>query len=346
MITAQARHRDSENLLIPDPHLDLTSQELLVMDYVEGQRLMEAELDDAARGVLAEDIANIMLSQVLREGFFHADPHAGNLMVVTQPEAPPRLVMLDWGLVGRLTPQQRYLVGDLLSAVVDRDARGMVRCLVAMGAVTEAGDQQALAADVEELLDLVHSRPLGEINVGHVLLEVMELMRRHQLQVQVRYALMDKALLEMEGLARELNPSFDPVEVARPFVRALWMERYQPRVLLKLFRDNLGDGLDLAQELPGRVKNILKALEQGEVGVQFKHRGLAPLTEALDHLANRVAVSLILAALIVGSSMITTTDMAPKLFGLPALGVVGFLISGVLGLFLVWSILRGGKRKP
>lgn len=147
----------------------------------------------------------------------------------------------------------------------------------------------------------------------------------------------------MEGLARELDPDFDAVEVARPFVSSLWLERWRPDVVFKLVRRHMREGLDLLKDLPGRLDRLLSMLEHGEMSMEFKHKGLVPLTKAIQDSSNRVTMGLIVAALIVDSSMIITTGVEPKLFGLPALGLIGYLFSGIAGLWLVWSIFRSDR---
>ncbi len=341
---ALTRLADHRQVIIPAPHPDLSSPSLLVMDLVHGQRLDQAGLSQQQRSEAARILARSILDQVLVHGFFHADPHPGNLLVNLEgPEL--RLVLLDWGLAGRLSPRMRFLVGDMLGAVVDGDAAGMVRVLTEMGVTPISGDNPALVQDVEDLLERVHSVPLGQIDTAELIMELMELSRVHRIRVQVQFALMHKTFMEMEGLCRELDPDFNPVEVARPVVRRLWLERWRPDLLLRQITRHLRDGLTLLKDLPSRLDRVLAQVERGELGVEFKHKGLGPLTKAIEESSNRVAVGLIVAALIVGSSMIVTTGVEPKLFGLPALGLAGYLISGVVGLWLVWSIFRSGGGK-
>ncbi|MFH1060831.1 MAG: AarF/UbiB family protein [Pseudomonadota bacterium] len=341
---ARTRLAGQERLDIPAAHVDLSSPALLVMDLAQGQRVADANLGPEERRELAHLLARTILGQVLNQGFFHADPHPGNLLVGRDANGL-RLTLLDWGLVGRLTPRMRYLVGDMMGAVVDRDAVAMVRTMGEMGVKPGTGDTSALVQDVEEMLERVHSVPLSQIDTAALILDLMELTRTHRIRLQVQYALMDKAFLEMEGLCRELDPEFDPVEAARPVVRELWLERWRPGVILRQVRQHLRDGLTLLKDLPLRLDRVLALVERGELGVEFKHKGLGPLTRAIEESSNRVAVGLIVAALIVGSSMIVTTGVEPKLWGLPALGLVGYLISGVVGLWLVWSIFRYGVGK-
>lgn len=343
MALARAHQKKGEAAVIPEPHPDLTRPGLLTMELIHGQRIEEAGLTPQEQKRLAHDLARLVLEQVLGHGFFHADPHPGNILVARDADGAPCLALVDWGLVGRLTSEMRFLLGDMVLAVVDRDAPALVRALVAMGAAERGQETDLFVRDVEELVDQVHSRPLSQLNTAQVLLDMMELMRTHHLRVQVQYALLDKALLEMEWLARTLDPDFDPIAVAAPYVRRLWMERWRPDVLLRQFRTHLVDGIRLFRDLPGRLDGVLRLVERGELGVEFKHKGLVPLISAINEASSRITVGLIVAALIVGSSMIITTGVEPKVFGLPLLGLVGYVISGVVGLWLVWSILRGRR---
>ncbi|MBI5523618.1 MAG: hypothetical protein HY910_13395 [Desulfarculus sp.] len=342
MQNARAQQGPKAQVDIPAPHLDLCCPSLLTMDLVIGTRLEEAALTTPQKKALARQLAGTILEQVLKHGFFHADPHPGNILVQSGG-LEPRLALLDWGLVGRLTPKMRFLVGDLLIAAVEREPLDLVRALQAMGAAPAQGDEAALAHDVEELLERVHSVPLQQIDTSALILDLMDLMRVHHLRVQPQYALLDKAFMEMEGLARELDPDFDAVEVARPFVGSLWLERWRPDLVYKMARRHVREGLDLLKDLPGRLDRLLGLMERGEMSMEFKHKGLVPLTKAIQDSSNRVTMGLIVAALIVGSSMIITTGVEPKIFGLPALGLIGYLFSGIAGLWLVWSIFRSGR---
>lgn len=344
MRTAQAQLSPDSGVMIPLPHLDLTHPGLLVMELVTGDPPGKADISPEEGKRLSRDLVRLMMEQVLLRGFFHGDPHQGNLLVTRDGQGRPLLAVLDWGLAGRLTDDDRYLLCDLLMATLQRDAKAVIKAWVDMKVVPRGYGDPTMERDVAELLEMVNTQ--GEpVETAKLILEMMEIMRQHRLRVPMQYALADKALLEMEGVARALDPEFRPVEAARPFVWRLYLERWRPDAMAKRLLTHLGDALHLIQNLPRRLENVISQLEKGELSLQLKHEGLVPLTKALQEGASRVTVGLIVAALIVGSSMIITTGVEPKIFGLPALGVVGYVISGVIGLWLVWSILRsrGGR---
>lgn len=344
MRTAKSQLSPDSGVLIPQPHQDLTRPGLLTMELVKGDPPDKAEISREEGKQLSLDLVRLMMEEVLLRGFFHGDPHQGNLLVTRDQQGRPHLAVLDWGLAGRLSDDDRYLLCDLLMATLNRDAKTVIKAWVDMKVVPRNYEDPTLERDVAELLEMVNTQD-QPVETAKVILEMMEIMRQHRLRVPMQYALADKAMLEMEGVARTLDPEFRPVEAARPFVWRLYFERWRPDAMAKRLLTHLSDALHLVQNLPRRLENLVSQLEKGELSLQLKHEGLVPLTKALQEGASRVTVGLILAALIVGSSMIITTGVEPKIFGLPALGVVGYVISGVIGLWLVWSIIRsrGGR---
>ncbi|MEW5910977.1 MAG: AarF/UbiB family protein [Thermodesulfobacteriota bacterium] len=342
MLVARAQLPSDSRVLVPAPHLDLCRPALLTMELVRGQRLAEAALSPAENKRLGQDLVRAMMEQVLLKGFFHGDPHPGNLMVTQDEAGQPRLAMLDWGLVGRLNDQDRYQLCDLLMAILQNNPQQIVQAWADMGVTARGGGDPALEQDVGHLLEVVRATSQGPPDTSRIILEMMEIMRQHHLRVPLQYALADKALLEMEGVAHALDPEYRPVESARPYVWRLYLERWRPDVVARRVFTHITDGLHFLQDLPRRLETVLRQLERGELGLALEIKGLKPLTRAVQEGSSRVTVGLILAALIVGSSMIITTGVEPKLFGLPALGVLGYIISAVIGLWLVWSIFRSG----
>jgi len=345
MRTARANLPPGSRVRVPRPALELCTSHLLTMELIQGQTLSEAEPGTARGKELCQELVRVMLDQVLLKGFFHGDPHPGNLMVTQDKDGGPQLAMLDWGLVGRLGDQDRHVLCDLLMATLQGDAKAVVRAWVDMGVAPSGGPDASLERDVTALLEEVLGPKDAPVDTAKLILDMMEIMHQHHLKVPMQYALADKALLEMEGVARALDPDFRPVEATRPFIWKLYFERWRPDAIMRRVAGHVTDGLRFLQELPRRLETVITQLEKGELSLQLKHEGLVPLTRAVQEGASRVTVGLIVAALILGSSMIITTGVEPKVFGLPVLGVVGYLISGIIGLWLVWSILRsrGGR---
>ncbi|MCF8032047.1 MAG: hypothetical protein K9K66_02255 [Desulfarculaceae bacterium] len=345
MRAARANLPQGSRVIIPKPFLDLCGPRVLTMELVKGLPLDKAELLPSQKKILAKDLTELLLDQVMLKGFFHGDPHPGNLMAVTRPGEDPRLAVLDWGLVGRLSDRDRYQLCDLLMATLQGDAPAVVRTWSDMGAVPPGGGDSSLEHDVSELLEEVQGSRDEPVDTAKIILDMMEIMRLHHLKVPMQYALADKALLELESVCRALDPDYRPVEATRPYVWRLYFERWRPDTVARRAMDHLTDGLRFLQSLPRRLDTVVNQLEKGELNLQLKHHGLVPLTRAVQEGASRVTVGLIVAALILGSSMIVTTGVEPKIFGLPLLGVVGYVISGIIGLWLVWSILRsrGGR---
>jgi ubiquinone biosynthesis protein len=310
------------------------------MEYVLGTKLKdlgEGALSDpealARRGLRAA------IKQILEDGFFHADPHPGNLLITAQDG----LCLVDWGMVGRLTEKDRYELLDLIKSVVDKDSDGPVHALLRVCKKRDLIDTRALEREVLSILDSYHAVPLKDLNIGQMLLEITGLLRDYHLSLPPDLVIMVKALVTAEGTARRIYPDLDVITEAREQVTQVAVKRFKPERLWRNIRTALSDLLASQREVPGRVLQILDKIERGDIGLRFHFEELGRLMHTLENSSNRLTFGIIIAALIIGSSMIITTGIGPLLFGFPALGVIGYMISAVLGLWLVFNIIRSRK---
>lgn len=325
---------------IPQVHIDACTDKLLIMEFISGKRLREVDPQALEHPeTIAGNGLRFAIKQILEDGFFHADPHPGNLLL-TEGNI---LCLLDWGMVGRLTTRNRYQLVDLIQAVVNRDSRRLSDCLLELATGHEGVDRSGLERDLLDLLDNFYSVPLKQLNLGHILLGIASLLRTHRLRLPSDFIIMIKSLVTAEGAARMIHPELDVVAEAESHVRRLAARRHSPKTSWREFKVTLARFKALGSDLPLRITRILDKIDRGEIHIRFEHENLGPLRKTLDNSSNRLTLGIIIGSMIIGSSMIITTGIGPFLFGFPLLGVLGYSVSAILGLWLVFSILRSRK---
>ena len=247
------------------------------------------------------------------------------------------------GQVGRLDRQLRYRVATLLAALADLDEEGAVDALVALTSSREPADRTALEADLSELLDWHLDRSIGEIRLGRMLYQTVEILNNHQRRVPPELFLVLKALGTVETLAHALAPRFTLSGCAEPVLQRLARQRMMPSFWLRAGRARGADWLDFLQAVPSASADILQLLRRGHLQVEFEHRGLEPLIHKLEQVFNRVVFAVVLSALLIASSLVILGGVEPMWHGLPIIGLAGYLLAGILGLALLVSILRRGR---
>ncbi|HQO79145.1 MAG TPA: AarF/UbiB family protein, partial [Thermodesulfobacteriota bacterium] len=292
------------------------------------------------RKLLAQRGIAATIKQILEDGFFHADPHPGNIMVMQGNV----LCFLDWGMVGRLTRESRYTLVDLLQGVTERDSSQVLQALLdVVGDQSPDLDMRALEKDIGFLLDYYYDIPVRKLHVGKLMLEVNSILQHHRIMVPRDLAAMIKTLVTAEGTARRLFADLDVIKEAEPYARKLALERWKPGELLRRMRRQLNYFLALQNKVPKRLGAILGKIDRGELQVSLQHKNLENLQVTLENVANRITVGVITAAMIISSSLIITTGVRPFLFGYPALGILGYAFSAVLGVWLIISIIRNKR---
>jgi ubiquinone biosynthesis protein len=333
-------YADDPHIHVPRVHPELCTDGVLAMEYIEGikpsnlRALDEAGLD---RPTIARRGADFVLQQIFDNGFFHTDPHPGNFFVLPENVLAP----IDFGQTARLTSGDRNLLMDMVLALVDRDAKRIVHALHRREIVGEDTDLDALEADAEGMLDKYANRSLGDMPFGQVLAEGFELIRTHRVRPPAQFSLMLKSLMTVESLAMELDPDFVIIDYLKPYARRLQWRRMDPKRFLRSARRAMQDAGDLAARLPTDVHAIVNKVRKGQFQLRIHHEHLEDLEETLDKSSNRISFALIMAALLVGSSLLVTRD--GKIFGLvtfQTFGGAGYLVAALLGVWLVISILR------
>jgi ubiquinone biosynthesis protein len=328
-------------IYIPEAYERYSTDKLLVMEFVQGARYKEvvpgSPYDNeriAKQGLAAAT------KQILEDGFFHADPHPGNLLV----NADMNLCIIDWGMAGRLTENDRFELIELLRSIVDRDSDALTHSLVRL--CRQRGNvvrQKTMERDVLALLDATYALPLKKIRIGNLLIDILTLIRNYQLQLPTEYVIMLKALVTAEGSARQAYPDLDVVSEIRDRVVRLAKERFRPEIIWRNFRNTFSNLWTAQRELPRQIQQIISKLDSGELGFNLRLNKLEQIVNSLENASNRLAAAIITGAIIMGSSMIITTGIGPYLFGFPALGVIGYLLSVILGLWLILTIIRNKK---
>jgi ubiquinone biosynthesis protein len=330
-------------VVIPRVHWQWTSEAINVQDFVPGrplQDLLEPGADAAAGAnlpAIAQAGAQAVLQMVFVEGFFHADPHGGNVLYLPGD----RLGLIDFGMVGHLsTPRRRQLV-ELLRGLVERDAGHVADVLEEW---TEGGfaDPDAVLDDIEMFLDRYHGVPLGQLHLGEMLMQVTDIVRAHGLWLPPDLAMVVKVFITLEGLGRKLDPAFDMVGAATPFLHRVLRERYQPRALARRLSQGMVEVAEALALLPRQLRGLVHSAAEGRLRLRVDSEQLSAVANQVSHAANRLAMGLVIAALIIGSSIVMTVEGGPTMFGLPFFGLAGFLGAIAGGAWLLLSILRSG----
>ncbi len=345
----EVRNQQYFNALNPHPEKvfapaivdELCGERVLVMEWITGASVSSAKFTrDEARRIAANGAESIIY-QVLISGFFHADPHAGNVLIV--PDG--RLCFLDWGMVGNLTKRLRHGLADLLSAAVTQDAERIVQIAAELGSPGGRADLRAMERDVTLALREDFNPAIGHEQIGRAMLKLLFIFGQNGIYITRDYSLMAKAVLSIEEVAGMLDPGFELAAHARPVLKQLYTERSGPRAVLRETRQFLRTMAMGARELPSGIFRILRRVEHDDLTIKFQHQGLEDLDDALKIASNRITLGVIVGSIIMGSSLIITTKVGPMLFGYPALGIIGYLLSALFGCYIVWDIFRHGRHK-
>lgn len=305
---------------------------------VPGTDLVRARLEGLDLNLLAARGADAVLKMILVDGYFHADPHPGN--VVFLPDN--RIGLLDFGMVGRVTDNRREQLIDFLDALVHKNEQGMLNVLIQWAGDAEV-DEEHLAYDLSELVFGYDDLSLKDIHIGHLLSEITAVMRDNNLSLPPDLTLLFKAMITLEGLGHQLNPDFHLVDHLTPFVRQVMEARYAPQALANRARRGLKEMAEVVFGLPRDVARLFRQARRGRLRVDLDLKRLDHFGVQLNRAANRLTMGVLTASLVVGSSIIMTVEGGPELFGLPLFGLLGFLVAFMNSIWILVSIWHSGK---
>jgi len=335
-------YETSQILKIPKVYWEFSSRRILTLEEIQGVKiddinaLSEAGLD---REKVALNCLEIFFDQIFNHGFFHADPHPGNLLVCFDGS----IGLVDFGMVGRISGDMLRYITSWFFALLNRDVDQIVKIYLRMGILGDDTNVAQLKMEMADFLDRIFSMPLNKISIAGLIEESLSASIRHKIQMPANVLMLGKTIVTVESLVTRLYPDFDVLSFGKPYAAKLMLKQFEPR---RWFKDTFGifeDVADMTKELPLQLNQILKKLQKGNLKLEFELASLNRFITELDKISNRLAFSIIIAALIVGSSIIIGQDVGPRAFEYPALGLMGYLVAGVFGLGLVISIWRSGR---
>jgi len=334
--------KNDNTIYLPQVYWEYTTPSILTMEFINGIKISEidfAERKDLDRKIIARNGALATLKMIFEMGLFHADPHPGNIFVLKNNILAP----LDFGMVGRLDEQTKTYLQNLLLAIVERNIDKIIKIFIEAEVIDETKDTRLLRIDLNDFIDTYYGIPLNQLEIEKLFGNLIEVLRRHRIAVMTDIVLMSKALATIESVGRSLDPDFNMMELVEPYAKKLMLQPVLPKKQLKEIKQFVDETEELVKILPGELKQILRKIKKGRMNLIFEHRGLDRLITELDKSSNRLAFSLIIAALVIGSSIIVHSNKGPFIFGFPIFGLIGFLIAAIFGLWLVIAILRSGK---
>jgi len=326
---------------VPPVYWEATSKRVLTLEMIRGQKISECckDLDSETRKDFAGKLAKSYMKQIFVDGFFHGDPHPGNIFIVGREV----IAYMDFGIMGRVDEYMKDKLSNLFIAIIQKNKTKIVDELLDIGIASDETLIPDFRNDISELIDEYYGTSLKQVEIPALMNDVMRTALKHRIKIPANFALLIKTLMTMEGICNELSPEFNFTETAQPFVESMVAEKISPAKIVSRFMQNVVEINDMLTVIPRRMNSILSKLQEGKLVIDLEHKGLNRFITEMDTVSNRISVSLIISALIVGSSVIMLTGKGPLLFEFPILGVVGFVIAGFLGLFLVLSVLRTGK---
>ena len=336
--------QDDTTIHVPKVYKEFSSGKVLTMEFIGGYKVTDITKTEVREHgidpkVVASRGLDLILKQIFEHGFFHADPHPGNIRVLDGNV----ICFLDYGMMGRLSARHREDLADIFIGIISRDEHKITKTILKLTGRSHVRDVEELESDIAELIEVYAYGSLKELEIGGVITHMGDVIIEHHLEGPRDFYLLAKALVTIEGVGRDLDPEFNSVKHAEPFAEKLIRERMSPRKLIEDFYLSALETRLLLRDLPSEARDILARVRQGEVKINFEHKGLDPMLKTLDQTNNRMVFAIVLASLVIGSALMVLSGVPPKWHEIPIIGIIGFLGAGIMAFWLLFSILRHGK---
>jgi ubiquinone biosynthesis protein len=333
---------NDEAVYIPKVYREITTERVLTTEYVDGIKVsLLDQLEDNGydRQLITRRGADILLSQIFEHGFFHADPHPGNLFVL-----PNNVIcLLDFGMMGTVDRSTRESFVELIDAVVRKDEARTTQVLIKLTLWDEEPDKRLLGKDVADFMGEHLYKPLKDIQIGKLLHNMLELASQHRLRIPPEIFLMMKAISTVEGVGLSLDPDFDMIAHAEPFIRQVKLSRFSADRLSSDAVSIFAQYMDFVQEFPKDLLEITRTIRQKKFTFMLDLKSMENMLHTHDQISNRISFSIIIAALIIGSALIVISKTPPLFYGISLIGIIGFLAAALMGIWLLVAIIRKGR---
>jgi len=341
---AKRLYRDFKNVSevrIPRIYDRYTTKRLMVMEYIDGTKVSEILKD----GYPYEDRKNIarigaqaIMSMIYEHGFFHADPHPGNIFVISRNE----IAFLDFGIMGKISKKNRKILISMLVSIINHNPEKIASIIIDMtNANIERMDE--FIWDIEDLLDIYLGKELEEIDVGEFIENLTYISKEYGIKMPSNLVLLGKAIMMIEGIGRQLDPKFNLTSITRPYANKMFREQMKPSNILKEWYETLSENGERLISLPEKLDNIITNLSTGELKLGLGRNTFDQASLHFEKSINRLSFSIVVAGMVMASSIMFMTNIGPRLFDLPLLGLVGFILSFALGIGLIRGIMQSGR---
>jgi ubiquinone biosynthesis protein len=329
---------------VPRVHWTYSRSRVLTLELLEGVQLKDLDLASYTmeeRNRLATVITDAWMAMIFRHGFFHADPHPSNILVL---ERAGQIGLIDFGMAGKLTDEDMSKATRLFIDIVNEHVERLPRDLAALGVKYDKDREEEFTAEIRDFYYRYYGARLNEIDPIQVIREVFAVIFRLRLELPTRFVMLDRAIATLGSVGLELYPDFNVFEVAKPYARELLLERFTPRRLALRGRQLGTDYARMLLDAPYQISDILEEVRDGQVEIGFRHEGLDELFDRLDKVFNRLTVAIVAVGGIIGSALIGLfAEEGPTIFGLHIFSVIGFTLAALLGVWLVWGVIRSGR---
>lgn len=324
---------------VPITYTELSNDSVLTMEYIEGFKVNDKDKIQAL-GVdskqVSQDIISLFLKQILEDGFFHADPHPGNVFIMYDK----KYCFIDFGSMGSMTTYEKELCADLIENFLIQNAKKIISILKKLSITYEIEDERLLEKQVYDIFHMLEHTALNELNVTDVIAKLKEIMATNNVLMPEFVYLLMRGISILEGIGKQLNPELNVMESVKPFASKYTKQQLNPKIIAKKSLRNLKMLVDYLQNLPEDATLLMEKIKDDKLIINHKVEGLEDVRKTLQHATNRLTYAIIIAALSIGSSILMMAQTPPLVLGNSLLGLIGFLISGILGIVIIYSIYK------
>ncbi|NPE30333.1 AarF/ABC1/UbiB kinase family protein [Methanococcoides sp. SA1] len=337
--------RNFENdpdIVIPNVYWEYSTHRVLTMEYIDGVKcdnfktLEEMGLD---RYKIAENGTKAFMKQIFEDGFFHADMHSGNVLILDDG----RICLLDFGMVGSISNEVKNLLVDALLAITREDVTQYLEVMRDFGMVPDELDVHSFKIEYGYILSKYYGRSLKQLDTPEMIAEMMTLLRKFRIRIPPNIALLFKGVMTVSGFALQMVPDFNVTVVAEPYAKGIMRNRLKPKQMAESLYSDLWHTARLLHKAPLQISHILATAEKGYLNLRFDPHEMDRIVAEISSSSNRLAFSFIISSIIVGSSLIIQTGMEPYIWSVPLFGLLGFSVAAFMGIWLMVYILKTGK---